>query len=214
MRTTRGFTLTEVMISGAILVTAMTVALQVLGTTSEHVADATIGADLRSRGHSAAMILRSALRGVNVQDGVTPVKQQLHPTLANQYLGLSYQRVTGFDPAAGLSTKSPTNVLSFNLESGETLNDVDDDGDGLVDEGTMFLKLGAAPSRVVAERVDGSTLTYRFWDSLEAESGATSTTPLAGAVKLIVSFTLQQRGRQLGSVERYSEEINIGIRNR
>lgn len=222
MRRTSGFTLLEAIISATILAGALSLALSVFGTLSANVADEAISSDVRSRARDARLFLESVLRGVRMVANTTPVKTSPHPTLNTQFLGLNYNSVIGYDTATQTLTLSPNRTISFTIESGETLNDVDDDGDGLVDEGTVFWRNGVSLPREVARGVDGSSFTCRFFKANSTEA-ASATTPDDTDVELVVSLTIQQRARQavraqaastLGLVERATETVRVGIRNR
>lgn len=52
---------------------------------------------------------------------------------------LVFQAATGVDAATGAITYGPPQRLSWNLESGENANGVDDNKNGLVDEGQLLL---------------------------------------------------------------------------
>lgn len=215
----RGFSLLEAVIAGAILVVAIGLSLGVLGNISEHVADATVASDARAQASRARTFLRSVLRGVVVAPTASlplfpapsPVRSAPHPT-TNLFTGLQYVTATGFDPAARSITVGPTCQLSFAVEQGELLNGSDDDGDGLVDEGSLRWSRGGLPARTVAEGVDGSTLAVRFLPAVGLPS-ETTTSPLSTDVELLVAFTVQAQGRRPGTVERVSETVRIGIRN-
>jgi type II secretory pathway pseudopilin PulG len=222
VRRTSGFTLLEAIISATILAGALSLALSVFGTLSANVADEAISSDVRSRARDARLFLESVLRGVRMVANTTPVKTSPHPTLNTQFLGLNYNSVIGYDTATQTLTLSPNRTISFTIESGETLNDVDDDGDGLVDEGTVFWRNGVSLPREVARGVDGSSFTCRFFKANSTEA-ASATTPDDTDVELVVSLTIQQRARQavraqaastLGLVERATETVRVGIRNR
>lgn len=216
----RGFSLLEAVIAGTILAGAIGLALGVLGSMSEHVADATVSSDVRARANDAKKFLRSVLRGVVAVPGVSPpapfagpspVRSTPHPT-TNLFTRLQYVTATGFNPTLNSITISGEATLSFVVEGGETLNGADDDGDGLVDEGTLRWTRVGLPARDVATGVDGSTLAVRFLPATGAPNEGTAT-PLPTDVELLISFTVQGRGRQRGVVERVTETVRVGFRN-
>lgn len=213
-----GFSLIEVVIAALILVSAVMVAMGVLGSMSEHVAESTAALDARTQAHQAKVFLRGAMRGLVVVPtpspplftAPSPFRSALHPT-TNQFTGLQYVTATGYDTSTNRITISPTCTLSFVLDAGETLNGVDDDGDGFVDEGTLRWSRGGV-SRVVALGVDGSSIAVRYLPAFGAPSETTAS-PLQTDVELMLTFTVQARGRRPGVVERASETIRVGFRN-
>jgi prepilin-type N-terminal cleavage/methylation domain-containing protein len=203
----RGFTVVEVVIAASVLVIVVVVALGTLGTMSEHVAKSTVQLDLRARAHDAAMLMQRELRAVSrtslALDDADPV--------SGKFRRVRYRSVAGFDtadkkvlldPAAG----DPHDVR-FELEATETSNGVDDDGDGLIDEGRLVLYRGGAEVAELTRSVRASSLEL----SLQPGNGASYSN---GDTHLYVSFTLQQRSRTAGEPpEEHTEMFHVGIRN-
>lgn len=77
----------------------------------------------------------------------TAVGEWISPTDLQPAEGVRFRAAEGLlSINAALST--PERRITFVLESGESDNDVDDDGDGLVDEGDVVLAYGPAPVRL------------------------------------------------------------------
>lgn len=201
-----GFTLLEVIISAAVLVAVVGLSLGVMGTTSAHVAESTISSDLRRRGQNAARILQRELRSVASE---TVQFSNPDPNVVDGYWTMSYSQVVSFDPTATpprildpLPAATP-HRLRFLLDSGETADGDDDDGDGLIDEGRVVLERGGT---VIAELASG-VRDFRF----SVPSGASSV--MVGDTHLRLQFIVQQRGRSVGIVESYSVFFDVGLRN-
>lgn len=84
----------------------------------------------------------------------TAVGEWISPTDLQPAQALRFRAAEGLlSINAALST--PPRQISFELEAGEAANGVDDDGDGLVDEGDVVLVYGPTPVRLgVFERCD------------------------------------------------------------
>lgn len=202
----RGFTVVEVVIAASVLAIVVALSLGLLGSMSEQVADSTVISDLRARGRNASVLLKRELRSIA---GETVSLSDPDPDDTDSFRAISYRQVIRFEPGATppevldpLPPASPHRIV-FELEGGESANGVDDDGDGLIDEGRVFLERGGARIAEVARDVRS------FKVSLP--SGASSV--FVGDTHLEVQFTLQQRGRRAGVVETYAEGFNVGLRN-
>lgn len=81
------------------------------------------------------------------------------------------------DLAMNPAALTPPRQFEFVLESGETDNDLDDDGDGLVDEGNLTLREGSTVLQVAtgiercAFRLVGSVLTFELRSARRDDAG-------------------------------------------
>lgn len=208
-RSTRrgGFTIFEVVISSSVLAVLVTLALGIMGSMSEHVADATVHSDLRARTHDASVLLQRELRSIARAHLVLDTPD---PSSAF-FTRLRYRNVIGFDTSTGKAIVDPpvgtaAHELRFLLDGGETSDGDDDDGDGLVDEGTVVLYRAGVRMADVATSVRASSFKLALSPANGASAGA-------GDTHLTVELTLQQRGRQQNITETYTEAVQVGLRN-
>lgn len=198
-------TLVEVVISASVLAIIVSLCLGLMGTTSEHVADTTIQSDLRARGRNAALTIQRELRCVVV---TTLATSRPHPS-AGLDTRIRYQQVVGFDTTSGDRITDPTGTSTHEIsfEAQEAENELDDDGDGLIDEGRLRLYRNGVAVAEIANGVDGHTVQFQLRDA----SGGAATA--ATAAYIHVQFTLQQRGRRAGVTETWTESFDVGLRN-
>jgi len=98
----------------------------------------------------AARALGRVLRELLAADGST-FNPPLTPPVVGPNLGnpgARYQSAIDFQ--AGAIVWGPQSEVRWQLEEGETANDVDDDGDGLVDEGSLVLLRNAGAADELA----------------------------------------------------------------
>jgi len=70
------------------------------------------------------------------------------PVDGTAYDEIHFQRVVGFTTAGAVY--GPERTIRFVLDPGEVANAADDDGDGLVDEGTVLLEETGGPTATIA----------------------------------------------------------------
>jgi type II secretory pathway pseudopilin PulG len=202
----RGITLLEVVIASGVLATIMALALGVMSSMTEHVADASVTSDLASRGRNAAVLVQRELRVATRSSLVTDAPD----AQSGLFTRVHFRQVVGFDTTAKSVVVAPAtgtaHDIRFVLDAGETSDGADQDGDGLVDEGRLVLYHAGAPVADVARDVRASSLVFR----IEPSAGAT---PTAGDTHLYVSFELQQKGRKAGVIETHVEAFQVGLRN-
>lgn len=151
-----GVTLIEVALSSALLGGVLGVAILVasVGSSAHGTASAGSGIDAR------ANHLTERLIGELTQAGADTLFPDPGAAGTSE---LTFQAVSGF--AAGAVTWGPTTKIAFEYEEGEIDNGLDDDGDGLIDEGCVVLTrwLAGNANRItlcngVAELLEGETL--------------------------------------------------------
>lgn len=206
-RARNGFTVIEVVISSAVLAVLVGLALSMMGTMSEHVAEATVQSDLRARTHDASVLLQRELRSIARAHLVLDTPD---PT-SGQFTRLRYRSVVGFDTSTGAAIVDPpvanaAHEVRFVLDAGETSDGDDDDGDGLIDEGTLVLYRSGVRLADVASSVCASSLKFEVSPGGGATAGA-------GDTHVVLELTLQQRGRQQNVTETYTESVQVGLRN-
>jgi hypothetical protein len=207
-----GFTVVEVVIAAALLATLIALAMGVMGTTAEHVADNTVQNDLRAQGAATSILLQRELRSVSRSDlelhGIDPS--------TGLYTEARFRVVTDFNETTGQPDKEPASPLYhsivFEYEPTETSNGVDDDGDGLIDEGSLVLYRSGTKMAELAARVRGTSVAFKFATPAPPLTPI-PWTPVAGDTTLEMTFMLQQRGRQPGVLDTHQVEFLIGLRN-
>jgi prepilin-type N-terminal cleavage/methylation domain-containing protein len=129
-RTERGLTLLEVVLAAGILAIVVSLAYPALDS----------GIDAYGVGATAERLERTANR---VVDEIARRLARSSPgavsPLSGSTPGLQFQETTGFE--SGAATWGPTHTLELRAEDGDPWDGVDNDGDGLVDEGVVVLRL-------------------------------------------------------------------------
>lgn len=214
---TRSFTLLEAVVSSAILALIVGVALGSLAKTQEGVGDSLGIGDTAQRANSLVLDLTRELRGagVFVLGGAA-----LSP--GGNFTNVTYQRVVGFN----FSSTSPSfsnrkRMIRFVYDAGEvgagSGDNVDNDRDGLVDEGRLELLedtnldgtvAGNEVLAVLARNVlGGNAIRFRFVPS------GTATPDLTQDTELLIDCTLAQRLPKDGRIHREPRTIRIALRN-
>ena len=143
-----GFTMVELAIAGTVLTLVLGGIASVVTGTLRSFSDQMTHTTVRQ---TAGRII--SRMGTPIMEAspatITPVILTASPTV-------SFQRIEGF--AGTVPILSPVNTFSFTVDNGETFNGQDDDGDGLVDEGSIVHTIGGAPS-LIASNVLGLTFT-------------------------------------------------------
>lgn len=157
----RGSTLVEVTIVAALLVPLLFAALNTSSLVQRNLGTTELQAEMAQRLQRVTEIVyalaRPALAStVEMQDVDSGAWET--PLPATEYRALRFRTD---DPL------QPTVQLAFERDPGEIANGKDDDGDGLVDEGSLRLGFGAEAPGTVASRVElatfrleGRTLTF------------------------------------------------------
>ncbi len=207
-----GATLVEILASVAIFAAMLGGLLGTLERLQRLERDAARAGDLRVRARAALDRIVRELQDAGVS---TLAPQPLAPVGAS---GISYQRAAGF--AAGNVVHAPPSRLEFRLEPGELEDGIDNDGDGLIDEGevvwtrneglageerytlvTGVARLGAGES---ANALDDNG------NGLVDEAGLSFELRLGGALR--VRLTLERAGAG-GRVARETAQTTVQVRN-
>lgn len=127
----RSFTLLEALIAAVILTGGIGLALSLFIRTDSAVGDTLAHTDHELRANRFDAFLRSELSSVD-RDSI-----RLFDTgeVPGAYTRMEWQPVTGYSGSS--PTLGALRRLDFTLDSGETRNNADDDGDGLIDEGEI-----------------------------------------------------------------------------
>jgi len=162
MRTRQGgFSLVEMLIVMAVMATMLSAVWTASDMVGASVVSGSKSAEVTSRTRGTlhdigrfvrpgkmTTILAQAVQADVVAGRAASVGQWIFPTDGIARTGFRFQSARGKSALnAGLSNRLRS--LSFTLESGELENGVDDDGDGLVDEGDLVFSESASPTRVV-----------------------------------------------------------------
>ena len=207
-----GLTLLEVLVSATLLGGLTSLALSLLAQAHLAVGEGAARTSLGNSARGEERLLRRELR--NVIASSVKLEQVCPGTGA--FTALRYRQSQGFDAETGELVEGPLRLLRFRLDSGEAWDaelPVDDDGDGLVDEGELVLfedqdgdgVIGDSEERaVLARRVAGSD----FGISVASGGDAVDATDRA----LFVRYALQLR---LGREERgvLEHALAIALRN-
>lgn len=133
-RAARSFTLIEVMIAGALLVSVLSLALGLFNNYSNVVRDGVATTDLEMRVSRLESLLRSELQ--SVQAGSVVLSD---PNAVGFFTRIDFRRVTGFDAGTNTVRVTVRRRLDFELEPGETRSNASQDGDRYIDEGLLVL---------------------------------------------------------------------------
>lgn len=216
MRTRRALTLLEVMIAGAILALLIVLALGLLQDTSQSVGDSLRMGDTAQRANGMVLDLYRELRpaGQFVLAGTA-----LSP--AGKFTSVTYRPITGFDFAATAPAFGRLRQLRFVYDSGEAGpgngNGLDDDRDGLVDEGRLELLEDANDD---GDPTDDGVRAVLALDVLGGDAisfavvpSGTATPDLSQDREITVQFTIARRLPARGEIHREPRTVRIGLRN-
>lgn len=209
-----GFTIIEAVIAAALLATIIGLSLGFMATTTDHVAMGTIRLDLQARAQDAGKLIERELRTASRNNLVL---SNAYPVGAGAYTWVSYRSVVGFDTSSEAALLDPTfasgnfHSIRFVLGGGETANAADDDGDGLIDEGSLVLYRSGVALATIAENVDGSTVEFLLCAG--ASQQPSQPTPIGSTTHLLIRYQLQQRGRRAGALDTHLYETSVGLRN-
>ena len=149
-----GFTMLELVIAGTIMTVLLGAITSVVTGTLRGFPDQMAHATVRQTA------------GRTISRLGTPIMEASPATLSPVILvnspTVSFQRVEGFVGTAPIL--SAVNTLSFSVDNGETLNGRDDDGDGIIDEGSVLHTIGGVPT-IIATDVLGLTFTSNVIDT-------------------------------------------------
>ena len=200
-----GFTLLEVTIAAAfmipILFAMVTMGSVVSKGTAEVESRATVEDAVRRATTRISTLTRSASQGsVRVQaladDGAKGIVKGdwILPETLTQYDSLRFQTVKAAPTVSSPNLDDPVTVR-FVMDANETDNDVDDDGDGLIDEGRLLLEFARTPPITVAIATGVEECTFAYAD---------------GAMNLTLKCALRRKN---GHVDRVQVEKTYYLRN-
>lgn len=213
----RSFTVLEVVISSVILAVIISVALAQFDKTQEGVGDSLGIGDTVQRANSLSLDLTRDLRG---SGGLTLGGSALSPS--GNFTNVTFQRVTGYDFGNNKPLLDPRRrMVRFVYEAGEggagSGDNVDNDRDGLIDEGRIELLedvnldgnvTNDGVRAVLALRVlGGNAISFRFLPS------GTANPNLSTDTELLITYTLAQRLPKDGRIYREPRTIRIALRN-
>jgi len=145
----RGFTLIEIVIAMALAFLVMTGVFNVMfhweNLFTEQVRQFTVD-------QSAEKILQRLANEIRAADPAT-----ITPTVLSNSSSIRFQRVTGFSGGA-VQLGTPV-TFGFSLAPGETANGVDQDGNGLADDGFLTMQEGTGAPIQLAANVLGLRFT-------------------------------------------------------
>lgn len=165
----QGFTLVELVLVATLLTMAMAIVGMCMNTATQSLnADDLVGRAMESLQRSAVRISQVARPCSLTTYRVAAVASDV-PALASA-VGEWIEPVDG-DPRASIMFQSASGVLSMNasaltgpriftleLDAGEVDNDIDDDGDGMIDEGRVVLDYEGIKV-ALASNIEGCTFT-------------------------------------------------------
>lgn len=215
----RCFSLLEVVVASTLFATVIALSFGVCGRTSENMGETMAISDVAMKSNRLAESLTGYLRSAQ--------SFALSATAApnTDFTAVQFRQVLGYDfdgedddgtQNDGVA-RTPVRLIRFVYDAGEgTTEGADDDGDGLVDEGTLELREdknddGDATDSdellaILATDVEGDSLSF-----VNQPSGGASPDP--GDAFLQVSYTLLRRLPREGEVYRFSATLEIAFRN-
>lgn len=132
----RNFSLVEAVISAALLLTGIGTALSMFVNANREVGDTLAKTDAEMRSDRLSRYLRSALDEVRSNATLT-LSDNGDTGGGTPFTTLEFRPVVGYDAVAQTPILDPARRIQFELDGGETLNNVDDDNDGFIDEGSL-----------------------------------------------------------------------------
>jgi prepilin-type N-terminal cleavage/methylation domain-containing protein len=235
LRRRGGFTLLEVMVAAGLLALMVGLALSLFVSSNAKVGESLVINDtvMECNRLKETLTWRLSSAGAFELDGAALSSG------GDRFTRLRYRKSGGFDfETGGTLYDTPLRELRFVYDAGEAPlgvdNGVDDDEDGLVDEGSLYLYVDANDDGVIedSERmarlvtgVSGETFRIEFAQDPRAPSGAGlgNATPSGDDTEVRIKFEIIRRLPELGpkqddgtrevQVQREAREVHISIRN-
>lgn len=132
-----GFTLVEALIASAILSALIAATFQILITAQNHQASAAIRDNLRSQAEKALNDIIDEFQNINEECIYDPVLSNANAPAQDR---VEFSRVTSVDEFGARSYSTERYVIQFEYANGETDNGVDDNTNGLIDEGSIVMR--------------------------------------------------------------------------
>lgn len=140
-----GFSLLEMAISTMVLVGILAIVLPVSGVVGRNLSMNRCQGELRERVQIASSRVAGFLRPASLGTlRVNVAGAWVIPAEATPYDSIQFRALTGY-PYGSTPDLGPLRVLRFKLDVGEIANGVDDDRDGLIDEGGLYVEEGGKP---------------------------------------------------------------------
>ncbi|MFT5049392.1 MAG: type II secretory pathway pseudopilin PulG [Chlamydiales bacterium] len=133
----RGMTLIETMIGLTMMVVVTGGALRMAQSTTKAIGTSTTVSDLNLRAQRALDEIGEVLRTAS-RAGLTPALPGVAPFTVEAN-SVTYTRVTGIDDATQTAIWGAPEQITFEYSPGDPADGVDNDGDGLVDDGRIVL---------------------------------------------------------------------------
>lgn len=164
-----GFTLVEVTLVASLLAMVLAAVTSCLTTATRSIhLDDKIAVSMESLQRSAVRVsqimrpcsissYRVMSTSVDVPDYATAANEWMEPIDGDPRPQIQFQAATGV-LSLNASSLTDRRVLRLQLENGETDNDADDDGDGLVDESRLILEYDGIPV-ALASGLEAATFT-------------------------------------------------------
>lgn len=153
-RRSRGVSLVEVLIGVTALVSMVLLALGVESSALRSLQANNRVAEPLERASRLTERVDREIRTAGILTLLVPGAAGLeYPVDGTPYDEIHFQRVVGF--TTGGAVYGTERALRFAIDAGEVANAADDDGDGLVDEGVVFLEEVGGPSATIATGISG-----------------------------------------------------------
>jgi type II secretory pathway pseudopilin PulG len=219
----RGFTLLEAVIAAGILVLGIGMALALFVNVDQDVSDTLAITDLELRANRASL---------RIQHDVEELRSNTltlsdNGSVPGNFTRAEYRPVTGYDGVAAAHILGPLRRVEFTLDPGETRNNLDDDGDGFIDEGELSHwvdtngngNLDAAERTVIATNVASEpeeyvaglgTVGQSFVWSILPNGG---TTVVGGDTHSHLTFTMLAKEPSTGNIMLREMNYDYTLRN-
>lgn len=194
-----GFSFLEVVVASAILVVVITFSLGVLSDT-----DRSVGESLRLDD----LVNQANLTGEQISRELRSAGRLLLDAAPGKRL--TYSPVTGYDFARGAPRYGPARQLRFARTEAD--DGLDNDRDGLIDEGDLVLLRDSDGDGVPDEQI--AVLARGVSEGLAISFPGGGTAPLPADSEVRIDFAIQGRLPRTGAVHTEPRQLRLGLRNR
>ena len=216
----RAMTLLEVLIATSIFVIVIGLAFGVSGRTSSNVGETLVISDVAMKSSRLAEYLNQYLRSAQ--------SYTLTATAApnTAFTAVEFRTITGYDfdglDPDGVTEnngieRSPVRLIRFVYDAGEdSTNGADDDGDGLIDEGSIELREDLNND---GDATDANELLAVLATNVDADSFSIQCQPSGGATPAVddaflqISYTIMRRLPRQGEIYTFTNNLEIAFRN-
>lgn len=133
-----GLTLLEIVIASTIFSVLLVMTMSVFMTYNDHSAQRVAVVDLEMKVTRVEKFLRTELSSISAASGGGGIVLS-DPTGLGEFTRAEYTPVIGYNVATSTPLFGFRRRLEFRLDAGETINNVSDDGDRYIDEGSLIL---------------------------------------------------------------------------